>query len=64
MAEWFENKYGSEYGGIDCSAIIQDDAMLKMTRCPQVVAETLDKVKEILAENEYDLSQSRAAEQG
>lgn len=37
---------------------------LKMTRCPQVVAETLEKVKEILAENEYDLSQIRTAEQG
>jgi C_GCAxxG_C_C family probable redox protein len=64
LVEWFESQYGAQYGGIDCSQIIQDDAMLKMTRCPQVVAETLEKVKEILAENEYELSQSPTPGQG
>lgn len=64
LVEWFETQYGPQYGGINCSEIIQDDAILKMTRCPQVVAETLAKVKEILAENEYDLSQCPTPDQG
>ena len=38
--------------------------MMKVTRCPQVVAETLEKVKEILVENEYDLSQCPTPGQG
>jgi len=64
LVEWFENQYGLQYGGIDCSAIIQDDAKLKMTRCPQIVAETLAKVQDILAENEYDLAQCPTPGQG
>lgn len=57
LVEWFENKYKAQYGGIDCSEIIQDDAKLKMARCPQIVTETLLKIKEILAENGYDWTQ-------
>lgn len=64
LVEWFESQYGSQYSGINCREIIQDDAMMKVTRCPQVVAETLAKVKEILAENEYDLSQCPTPGQG
>ena len=64
LVEWFESQYGAQFGGVNCSEIIQDDAMLKMTRCPQIVAETLEKVKEILVENEYDLSQCPAPGQG
>jgi C_GCAxxG_C_C family probable redox protein len=64
LVEWFEGEYGVQFGGINCSEIIQDDAMRKMTRCPQVVAETFAKVKEILAENECDLSQCPTPGQG
>jgi C_GCAxxG_C_C family probable redox protein len=63
LVEWFEAQYGAQYGGTDCSSIIQDDAMLKMTRCPQIVAETLAKVKEILADSELDLTQCPTAGQ-
>jgi C_GCAxxG_C_C family probable redox protein len=60
LVEWFDNQFGAQYGGCDCSQIIQDDASLKLSRCPQIIVETLAKVKEILAENELDLSQSPA----
>jgi C_GCAxxG_C_C family probable redox protein len=57
FVEWFECEYTPQYGGINCADILQDDARNKMTRCSLVVAESLEKLKEILAENDYDFSQ-------
>jgi len=55
--EWFESEYTRSYGGINCADIVQDDARNRMTRCALVVMESFEKVKEILAENDYDFSE-------
>jgi C_GCAxxG_C_C family probable redox protein len=57
FVEWFEVEYTARYGGINCADILQDDARHRMTRCPLIVIESLEKLKEILAENDYDFSQ-------
>jgi hypothetical protein len=57
FVEWFESEYTSLYGGNDCSDIVQDDARNRTTRCSLVVIERLKKLKEILADNDYDFSQ-------
>jgi C_GCAxxG_C_C family probable redox protein len=57
FVEWFETEYTPRYGGIDCADIVQDDARLRMTRCPSIVSESLEKLKEILAEHDYEFSQ-------
>jgi C_GCAxxG_C_C family probable redox protein len=57
FVEWFETEYTPRYGGIDCADIVQDDARLRMARCPSIVSESLEKLKEILAENDYEFSQ-------
>jgi C_GCAxxG_C_C family probable redox protein len=57
FVEWFECEYTPRYGGINCAEIVQDDARNKMTRCPRVVMESLEKLKEILAENDYEFNQ-------
>jgi hypothetical protein len=56
LVEWFEGEYGALYGGIDCHNILGDDPHNRMERCPQVVSQTYEKVKEILAAGGYDLS--------
>ena len=56
--EWFETEYAAKYGGVTCMDISQDDARNKLTRCPGIVVECWDKLKELLAENDYELSQS------
>ena len=59
LVEWFEKEYQSKYGGINCSDILQDDPRNRMSRCPQMVIATIEKVVEILAANNYDFTQSR-----
>lgn len=56
LVNWFESEYTELYGGIDCKKIIADDPTLSRERCPQIIAATFDKVKEILENNCYRLS--------
>jgi C_GCAxxG_C_C family probable redox protein len=56
FVEWFEAQYTARHGGINCAEIVQDDMRNKMARCPTIVIESLDKLKEILAENSYEFS--------
>ena len=56
LVEWFEEEYKKQYGGIDCSVILQGDARNQIARCPMIVAETFNKVKEILAANDIDFN--------
>lgn len=53
LVDWFEVKFGEEYGGVDCSVILQDDPWNRLTRCPQIVTETYFQVKELLEENGF-----------
>jgi len=57
FVEWFDAEYTGRYGGINCADIVQDDMRNKMSRCPTIVIESLEKLKEILAENNYEFSQ-------
>jgi C_GCAxxG_C_C family probable redox protein len=54
FVEWFETEYTARYGGVNCAEIVQDDMRNKMARCPTIVMESLQKLKEILAENNYE----------
>jgi C_GCAxxG_C_C family probable redox protein len=59
LVDWFEAEYTYRYGSTECAGIVGDDPKLRLTRCPQIVAETFQKLKEILEDNQYDLSQER-----
>jgi C_GCAxxG_C_C family probable redox protein len=59
LVEWFENEYRTKYGGINCADILQDDPRNRMSRCPQMVMATMEKVREILAANNYDFGHGR-----
>lgn len=51
LVNWFEEKYGKAYGGIDCRIILNDDPWNRMLRCPNMVIETYMKVQEILEDS-------------
>lgn len=56
FVDWFETEYTARYGGINCAEILQDDQRNKLTRCSAIVVESLEKLKEILAENGYEFA--------
>jgi len=53
---WFSAEYTSRYGGIRCAEILNGNFRAQTSRCPLLVLETFQKVKELLLENGYDLS--------
>ncbi|MEN6321334.1 MAG: DVU_1555 family C-GCAxxG-C-C protein [Syntrophaceae bacterium] len=56
LVTWFKEKYGAQYSGITCNQILENNLKNRSTRCPPLVAETYQKVKELLVENGFDLS--------
>ncbi len=55
LVAWFKDRFGQAYGGIDCSTILGDGMGSQLTRCPLIVEETLQKVKELLVSHGFDL---------
>ena len=56
LVKWFKAEYIPRYGGIRCEEILAGDPRGQVTRCPVLVAESFQKVKELLVENGFDLS--------
>lgn len=61
FVEWFESHYTQRYGSIECSGIIGDDMRNKMMYCPRIVTESLARIKEILAEFNYEFDPANPA---
>ncbi len=59
LVQWFEQEIGAKYGGTDCKDILEDDPQNRIQRCPEILLQTNQKVKEILEANGYDLSSGR-----
>lgn len=62
--EWFRKEFGTRYGGIDCSHIMQDDPLLKNQRCPPLILAAVKKAREILEANGFELDGVSGSEQG
>ncbi len=60
LVEWFSDEYGGMYGGIQCETILGDDPGARASRCPNMVRGTYEKVKLILSQNGFDLSEGRS----
>lgn len=56
LNEWFKERFGAQYGGIDCASILGDGMGNQMTRCPPMIDETLQKIKELLVAHGFDLA--------
>jgi C_GCAxxG_C_C family probable redox protein len=59
LVEWFTQEFSECYGGIHCREILDDDPRNQTSRCPQLVTQTYEKVKSLLLENDFDLSEGR-----
>lgn len=55
LIEWFKTEYGEPYGGIHCVEIVGEQGQ-NQSRCGGIVAGTIQKVKELLVENGFDLT--------
>jgi len=53
FVEWFEVEFTGRFGSINCSEIVEDDPHQGLVRCSLIVTETLEKLREILAENDF-----------
>jgi len=57
LSDWFEDQVGGPFGGITCEAIVgEEGAQAVRQRCGAIVAQTYDKVLEILTANGFDIS--------
>lgn len=59
LVEWFTQEFSECYGGIHCREILADDPRNQTSRCPDLVIKTYEKVKLLLAESGFDLSEGR-----
>jgi C_GCAxxG_C_C family probable redox protein len=55
LVKWFKQEYSQSFGGIRCEEIINNNKSNMSARCPVIVASTLQRVKELLVENGFDL---------
>lgn len=56
LVKWFTAEYGETFGGIRCEEILAGSSQNQIKRCPLMIAGVLQKVKELLVENGFDLS--------
>lgn len=56
LVKWFKQEYGEAYGGIRCEEILAGNSQNQNARCPLMVSGVLQKAKELLIENGYELS--------
>lgn len=55
LVKWFKEEYGGQFGGIRCEEILDGVSTNQAIRCPMLVMGVLQKVKELLVENGFDL---------
>lgn len=53
LVDWFKSEYETLYGGIRCETILEGDSANTQIRCPVILTDTWEKVKEILREYGY-----------
>jgi C_GCAxxG_C_C family probable redox protein len=56
LVKWFKAEYEGQYGGIRCEEILDGKSQNTVVRCPIMISGVLQKAKELLVENGYDLS--------
>jgi hypothetical protein len=56
LSDWFADRIGAQYGGIECQAIVGEEGpAASRQRCGNILLETYAKVMEILVSNGFDL---------
>ncbi len=55
LVNWFKDEYSEQFGGIRCEEILAGNSQNQAKRCPMMVIGVLQKVRELLVENGFDL---------
>jgi hypothetical protein len=56
LSDWFSERIGNQYGGIECEAIVGEEGpAAARQRCGTILAETYVKVMEILISNGFEI---------
>lgn len=63
FVDWFREEFTPRYGGTDCAQIIQNNPQLRGERCPALILECVQKAREILEANGFELDGRSGAEQ-
>jgi hypothetical protein len=58
---WFNTMATERWGGIRCADIMRFDDALKNERCPALILEVWDRIRETLAENGLDIAEPASA---
>ena len=53
LMEWFSSEYTASYGGVLCQEILAGNKANMVLRCPAIIQNTWDKVREILVAHGY-----------
>ncbi len=56
LVAWFKKEYGQGNGAIHCDDIVNNQGTKSRMHCPEIIAATYQKAKDLLVENGYDLS--------
>ena len=48
FTQWFQDEVTADYGGIDCEDIIGTNPAKRVEYCPQIIAATFEKCRDIL----------------
>jgi C_GCAxxG_C_C family probable redox protein len=59
LVEWFTQEFSDCYGGIHCREILSENPANQTVRCPGIVTRTYQKVKSLLIDNGFGLSENR-----
>ncbi len=56
LVKWFKQEYGQGNGAIHCDDIVNNQGQKSLMHCPEILAATFQKAKELLVENGFDLA--------
>lgn len=55
LVEWFKDRFGSRYGGMECDTILEGNLGNIPQRCPEIILSVYQKAKELLIEQGFEL---------
>jgi hypothetical protein len=59
LVTWFTQGFGAQYGGLRCDDIVGNSGSLMADRCPKLVLGAYQRVKDLLVEQGFDLTEGR-----
>ena len=55
LVQWFQDRCGETYGGVDCRSILEGHPENQALRCPKLMEATYREARELLEEFGFDI---------